>query len=709
MKELKLEDPSRLMNYRPLAFTALCFGAGIALGKEFQGSGLFPFGGLIFCFAAMALLIRYKRAAFALIALLAGVLRITAAYPALPPEGEYRLSGVIYEVPRYEYGTWDILLSDADVNGSRLGGRVSLKFRDETGSLSFSAGESITVTANISLPKDASNEGEPDTRHYLLSKSIYVTAASDRLIASAPAKPDLHGAILRAQIAVCKNIEKLYPRNSELVKGILLGFDDSMDEQMLSDFRDTGLSHILSVSGLHVGFFAAVLSFILKSAGAKIRFAVIGIFLLLYCAITAFPESLVRAAVMTALMLFSGVAGRRNDPPTSLAAAFMLLLIINPFQLYSVGFQLSFGAVAGLLLLYKPLCGLFKGLFVPLRESFAVSVSATMGTLPFTLIIFNRLPVYSVIANVFAVPLSSLALIPALAAVIVCFVSPALAAPIAAFSDLMLELMLFTVRIVSKMPFGVLKLASPSFILCAVFTVLMLLISPFALIKPAVKKTGTALIALLCVMIALVPAFTRPECSIAVLDREGCSPITMRVSNRNYILDTGGTRGSYALSRLLDHRGITVIDGAVVTTISDAKAVGELSKQYEIRDVYLFSDREDILSILGTSSVKVHMVGRKEPYAVNKELSLYYDNGLIVQYGDFVFCIGNARENAAVRVVTGEREPEALSGAVIFAGGSSVTNSKALGTNVFCTSEQGEIVIDISNGKMSVSAAALLL
>jgi beta-lactamase superfamily II metal-dependent hydrolase len=237
----------------------------------------------------------------------------------------------------------------------------------------------------------------------------------------------------------------------------------------------------------------------------------------------------------------------------------------------------------------------------------------------------------------------------------------------------------------------------------------MLLISPFALIKPAVKKTGTALIALLCVMIALVPAFTRPECSIAVLDREGCSPISMRVSNRNYILDTGGTRGSYALSRLLDHRGISVIDGAVVITMSDAKAVAELSKQFEIRDVYMFSDRKDILSTLGTSSVKVHMVGRKEPYSINNGLSLYYNNGLIVQYGDFVFCTENARENAAVRVVTGEREPEALSGAIVFAGGSSAPDSKALGTNVYCTSKQGEIVIDVSNGKMSVSAAALLL
>lgn len=703
MDEKKPGEHSRLMNSRPLALIALCFGAGLALGKELQGSGLWIFAALAAFFAAVALLIKYNRAAIISAALLIGLLRITAAYPSLPPPGDYRLSGRVLDIPRYEYGAWDIILGGAKIDGSRASGHVKLTFYDPYRKNEFSAGDIIEVQASVSLPKGAMNEGALDIRHYLLGKGVSMKAASSRLLSRTESKPDLHTLNLNVRNAICSNIETLFPKNAELMKGILLGFEDEMAEETLVRFRDTGLSHILSVSGLHVGFFTAVLNFLLKRTNVRVRFAIIGIFLLFYCAVTVFPESLIRASVMSLLMLAAGIFGRRNDPLTSLSAAFILILIINPFQLFAAGFQLSFAAVAGILMLYKPTCLLLRGLFAPLRESLAVTASATLGTLPFTLSSFNRLPVYGVIANLFAVPISSLAVIPGFIAIIICFAFPTAAAPLAAFSDLMLELMMFAVNIISRAPYSILKLPSPSFVQCAGFAVLMLFLSPFVLIKPKLKRISAVLLAALCAAFVIIPVLTQPECSVAVLEAKGCAPIHVRIGNRNYIPDLGGTEGSYALSRMLDHRGVTAIDGALVTTLSDAKAVYELSKQFRIRTVYVFEQSENIRLILEASAEKVLAVERSETVAAEKDLAFSFGEGLIIRYKNFVLCTKQAPGQAAVRVISSERDIFENKAVAVLAGGFQGFAESLKDTKVFSTAHQGEITFDIKGETVSIS------
>jgi hypothetical protein len=142
--------------------------------------------------------------------------------------------------------------------------------------------------------------------------------------------------------------------------------------------------------------------------------------------------------------------------------------------------------------------------------------------------------------------------------------------------------------------------------------------------------------------------------------------------------------------------------------MSDAKAAAELSKQFDIREVYVFSNSEDIISALGVSSLKVRMIGQKEPFVTDDGLILYYDNGLAVQYKDYILRKGDAGVDGAIRVMTAGDGQVSATEVLVFAGGKSIPEDmRSWDRNIFSTSEQGEIVIDISKGKMSVSAAAV--
>ncbi len=183
------------------------------------------------------------------------------------------------------------------------------------------------------------------------------------------------------------------------------------EKGMLSDgikelYRDSGLSHTLVVSGLHLsmlglGFYRLLRRFRL---GANASATAAAGMILCFCSFAGIGIPAVRAAVMLLLSLFSGRFGKTYDAPTGLAAAALLVLSRQPLQLFQAGFLLSFGAVAGILL-FQPL---FERMGIArLGSSLAVQLVLT----PITLWFFYELPVYAVFLNLIILPFLSLLLV----------------------------------------------------------------------------------------------------------------------------------------------------------------------------------------------------------------------------------------------------------------------------------------------------------
>lgn len=181
---------------------------------------------------------------------------------------------------------------------------------------------------------------------------------------------------------------------------------DDVNPDTRDNFRVTGLSHLLCVSGFHVGVVAALVMLILspmRLTGRRmtLRYALAVVLIWIYALIAGMSASVIRAAVMLTLFAVAKITQRRACPQNTLLLAFCAVLAINPWQLFSAGFQLSFAAVAGILLLARKLNPFAERnrLWFKTASVFTVPVAALLATAPLMLLWFQRLPLLSVPVN----------------------------------------------------------------------------------------------------------------------------------------------------------------------------------------------------------------------------------------------------------------------------------------------------------------------
>lgn len=202
--------------------------------------------------------------------------------------------------------------------------------------------------------------------------------------------------------------------------GLLLGNTDQVDHAVIESYRSAGIAHVFAVSGLHVGVLAVALNFLLDRLRTKrwLKAVLITGVLFFYAGVCGFSASSVRATIMSAVLLFSAIKGRRYDPISSIGVACFLVLLISPVQLFCVGFQLSFAVVIGILLYSRKITSLFKFLPKKLSSILGVSLSAQLFGAPICLLAFNKFSVISILTNVLFVPVISVVFVYLLVAVL---------------------------------------------------------------------------------------------------------------------------------------------------------------------------------------------------------------------------------------------------------------------------------------------------
>ena len=189
----------------------------------------------------------------------------------------------------------------------------------------------------------------------------------------------------------------LSPDTEALLETLLLGRRGTLSPELRELYRSAGAAHVLALSGLHLGIlFYAVNALLIRLLQYRLRYPVAAAELLLmwgYALVAGFPVSLCRATIMMSLFIIAQIRLTGNSSVHTLGVAAFLLLMASPGVLYDVGFQLSFSAVAGLVLFYAPL----SALWVPrnrglnwLWKGLMVSVSAQLLTFPLSVHYFHR-------------------------------------------------------------------------------------------------------------------------------------------------------------------------------------------------------------------------------------------------------------------------------------------------------------------------------
>lgn len=200
-------------------------------------------------------------------------------------------------------------------------------------------------------------------------------------------------------------------RNAYIAYAVLFGDQSGIDDEVDEVYRNSGIVHVLTVSGLHIAFIVGALMLLLKlfKGNKFLSLAIISIVLLFYCYLCGFTPSVVRATIMAIVLLLSRICNRPYDGLNSLAIAGFVIVCFSPLSTVDVGFLMSFFCVMFILLLAKPFTKLLS--FVMPRKVasvMAVSISAQIGILPFTASFFSSFNFLSVFANLLVIPIFSI-------------------------------------------------------------------------------------------------------------------------------------------------------------------------------------------------------------------------------------------------------------------------------------------------------------
>ena len=202
-------------------------------------------------------------------------------------------------------------------------------------------------------------------------------------------------------------------RNTKAIMfALLTGQRDYIDEDSYITFIQTGIIHILAISGLHVGIIYMFMIFLLKPLSIKKWGSIFSYclkisILIVFAFMTGLSPSVMRATLMFIIMIIGKMLNRNSHILNSVFSSFFLLLVFDPFKLFDVGFQLSYSAVLGIILFQPIIYQWMNFRFVITNrvwQLISVSIAAQLGTLPFSIYYFKQFPTYFLLGNIFAIP-----------------------------------------------------------------------------------------------------------------------------------------------------------------------------------------------------------------------------------------------------------------------------------------------------------------
>lgn len=321
------------------------------------------------------------------------------------------------------------------------GGKIHLYIKkDSLSKTALSYGDVILVSKSFYSIPDPENPKVFNYKTYLKRQQIYAQAFTEskdvKVIANKPPNQLMVFAFTVREQSI-KVINQNIPevRENAISKALLLGIKDALDNDTKQSYASAGAMHVLAVSGLHVGIFYLILQFALgrlRSYGkyGKWLFGILSCLLIWgYALITGMSPSVMRSATMFSILALSRASGKESNLYNTLGIAAFILLCINPYFLYSVGFQLSFAAVFGIAYFQPRLYQLIKFNTCILDKAWSitcVSIAAQIATFPLSAYYFHQFPTYFFVSNLLVIPCATIILVIGICMLIIAFLNQSL-------------------------------------------------------------------------------------------------------------------------------------------------------------------------------------------------------------------------------------------------------------------------------------------
>jgi competence protein ComEC len=351
--------------------------------------------------------------------------KILVANQAQEKENSWKVESEVQAV-RYSNQGW-----------SERSGKVLLYFSRKDFTKPFHYGDVLLIEGSPHVLKEPANPGEFDYKRFLTYKKIYhqhfIREGDVLKIAHEPSSTIVAYAITAREWA--DQVMQTYvhcKQEQATASALVLGVTDGLDNDLIGAYAATGALHVLAVSGLHVGIIYWLILLIFKplnkTTTGKWTLAIFSILVLWgYAFITGLSPSVLRAVTMFSFVAIARPWNQRTNIYNTLAAAAFCLLLYEPYMIVSVGFQLSFLAVIGIVYVQPKLAQLWEPktwLWDNIWQITCVSVAAQAATVALGLLYFHQFPVYFLFSNLFVIPVSFVVLVLGIVVVLISFISP---------------------------------------------------------------------------------------------------------------------------------------------------------------------------------------------------------------------------------------------------------------------------------------------
>ena len=563
-------------------------------------------------------------------------------YKNINEDDEISIIGTIVSDPQEkEYKTKYILKIDTiNSNKKYKNTKVILYTKKEKETLKY--GDKIELVGNFKLAQERRNPGGFDYRFYLKTKKIYGIVTTKNTKRLKENNVNIISMIANKTANVIKNQSKKLLENKKacLLIGLLIGDTDEIDEETKEDFRNSNLTHMLAVSGLHVSYVLLAVNYIITKVKIhkKLSKIIVMLLILFFILVTGATPSVLRAGTMTIYLILGGIFYRRISVFSSLNLSLLVIIIMNPYCLFDVGLQLSYAGTIGIVYLYP----IIKEKIYNKANSILITISANIVIIPIMLYNFNTISLTFFISNLLAGPIIGIIIILGFSIIIISLIFFPIANIFSKILNLLIILFLNTAKACANLPFSKIFIITPT--LKFIFLYYCLLV--FIIIKERIQiriniKLRNKVIAILIILVIINPIkyfsnIKQSNLKIYFVDvGQGDSTCIVTPKNKIILIDGGGNSkdenydiGKQTLLPYLLDKKINKIDYCIVSHFDSDHCGGlmYILKNLKVKNIIIgkqyeeYENYKEFIKIAKDKKINIRVVEAGEKITIEKNL-----------------------------------------------------------------------------------------
>lgn len=521
-------------------------------------------------------------------------------------------------------------------------------------------GDKIIVKGNFEEASRARNEGGFDYKQYLKSKNIYGIITIDKEDISFIKKNNVDVINLLAnkvsnsmKIKIEQNLSN---ETSQLLSGILIGNKSNLQKEIQEDFKNSSLSHVLAISGMHVSYVMLGITF----AISKIKFSkkvskIITILILLFFIIlTGKTASVTRACFMSSYIILASMFHKKAHVLTSISISLLIILIINPYFILDIGLQLSYGGTVGIVLIYPILkkhknkkedkSRKVKKIIYKIKDkiidTILITISANLIIFPIVLFHYNTMSFTFIISNLLISPIIGIIIILGFISVFVSYIISPISKIMFFVLQMFLNLLIQIAHFCAELPLSKVYFPTPKIyviILYYLFLTYIILVKNKIIAAKKINKKIFISFMIIVIILNLILNFIPKTFTISFIDvGQGDSMLVSTPKGKNILIDGGGSRdeatfdvGRQTLIPYLLNRGITKLDYILISHFDSDHVGGILSvlEELKVEKVIICKQEENenykkFKEIIKNKKIKVYIVKKGDKLKIEENISL---------------------------------------------------------------------------------------